>query len=84
MLEIRFNTVKKQTAIPKGLRAIMNKRMELNQEKPGGKNRTFGHPRLVAARTKDAMLKIESTNIHMEMVSRNSTKIDGIPPLKGP
>ena len=50
----------------------------------GGGNRTFGHPRLVAARTKDAMLKIESTNIHMEMVSRNSTKIDGIPPLKGP
>lgn len=84
MLEIRFNTVKKQTAIPKGLRAITNKRMELNQEKPGGENRTFGHPRLVAAHTKDAMLKIESTNIHMEMVSRNSTKIDGIPPLKGP
>lgn len=58
--------------------------MELNQEKPGGENRTFGHPSLVAARTKDATLKIESTNIHVEMVSRNRTKTDGIPPLKGP
>lgn len=59
--------------------------MELDQEKPGGMgDRTFGHPGLVAACTKDATLKIESTNIHTEMVSRSTTKIDGIPPLKGP
>lgn len=38
----------------------------------------------MAARTKDAMLKIESTNIHAELVSGNSTEIDGIPALKGP
>lgn len=38
----------------------------------------------MAAHIKDVMLKIESTNIHMEMVSRNSKKIDGIPLLKGP
>ena len=87
LLEICFSTVK-QIAIPKGFLAIANKRMDLNQEKAGagggGGDRTCGHPSLVAAPTKDAMLKIESTNIHTEMVSRNSTKIDGIPPLKGP
>lgn len=38
----------------------------------------------MAARTEDATLKIESTNIHVEMVSRNTTKTDGIPSLKGP
>lgn len=38
----------------------------------------------MAARTKDAMLKIESTNIHAELVSGNSIEIDGIPALKGP
>lgn len=48
------------------------------------KNRTLGHRSPVAARTEDATLKIESTNIHVEMVSRNTTKTDGIPSQKGP
>jgi hypothetical protein len=38
----------------------------------------------MAAHTKDVMLKIESTNIHTEMVSGSSTKMHGIPALKGP
>lgn len=37
LLEMRFNTVKKQIVIPKGFLAITNKRMELDQEKPRGK-----------------------------------------------
>lgn len=85
LLEFRFNRVAEiQTAIPKAFLGIINKRMEHNQEKPGRKNRTFGHPSLVAACTKDAMLKIESTNIHAEMVSGNGTKIDSIPAPTGP
>lgn len=39
LLEIGFSTVK-QIATPKGFLAIMNKRMELNQEKAG---RETGH-----------------------------------------
>lgn len=38
----------------------------------------------MTALAKDTMLKIDSTNIHAEMVSGNSTEMDDIPALKTP
>lgn len=83
---MKFGSTQSKNRLPsqKDFELSRTKEWNLTRKNLGGENRTFGHPRLVAAHTKDAMLKIESTNIHMEMVSRNSTKIDGIPPLKGP
>lgn len=47
-------------------------------------NRTLGHLGLVAALTKDIMLKIEPANTHAEMVSGDNTKPDDIPALETP
>lgn len=44
----------------------------------------MGHLGLVAALTKDVMLKIEPANTHAEMVSGDSTKPDDIPALETP
>lgn len=59
------------------------KEWNFTRKNMGEKNRTLGHRSPVAARTEGAMLKTESTNIHVEVASRNTANTAGSPSLEG-